>query len=293
MCTNHASLLTLFLLLSPLHGAPVLEAVKNTTPFIIDDAALLSSAQTGIGKYAESKEGPSADELAKQIKGTPAVLNLEIPKAAKNTNPDASVYIITSVYLCGKCEHWHPDGTATAWALTRDGLMVSNYHVFAGAKGGALGVCGIDGKTHRVIEVLAADETNDIAIFRVDSKDLIPLEIGSPAPVGEELQVVSNPDRKFFSHTYGRVSRYHSIPTRNDGKRAVKMSITADYAKGSSGGPVLDSEGRVVGMVSSTTSIYYESTPKDEFKGALQMVVKNCVPVSCITDMFGTAASIR
>jgi S1-C subfamily serine protease len=57
------------------------------------------------------------------------------------------------------------------------------------------------------------------------------------------------------------------------------MSITADYAKGSSGGPVFNDRGEVVGMVSSTSSLYYQTdspeAPKE--KGPLQMVIKNCV----------------
>ena len=67
------------------------------------------------------------------------------------------------------------------------------------------------------------------------------------------------------------------------------MSITADYAKGSSGGPVVDDAGHVVGMVSTTESIYYGSRandPKDP-KGPLQMVVKNCVPVEAIRHLAG------
>ena len=62
------------------------------------------------------------------------------------------------------------------------------------------------------------------------------------------------------------------------------MSITADYAKGSSGGPVLNPAGEVVGMVSSTQSIYYESD-NGQPKGPLQMVVKNCVPVDAVKQL--------
>ena len=35
------------------------------------------------------------------------------------------------------------------------------------------------------------------------------------------------------------------------------MGVTAEYARGSSGGPVMDDAGNVIGMVSSTNSIYY------------------------------------
>ncbi|MEP3211680.1 MAG: serine protease [Luteolibacter sp.] len=293
MRINQAAILSVSLMLSPLHGAPAVHPIEVTPPFVVNDAALLSAIQRSIGKYAETKQGPSADDLSKQIKDVPEVLDIEFPKARANRNPDDSVYIISSVYLCGKCEHWHAGGIASAWALSRDGLMVTNYHVIASAKGGAMGVVGRDGKNHRVIEILAGDKSNDIAIIRVDSDQLVPLQVGPSAPIGEHVEVISNPDRRFFSHTYGRVSRYHSRPTKDDGKSTVKMSITADYAKGSSGGPVLDSEGRIAGMVASTFSIYYDSSPDGKSKQNLQMVIKDCVPVSAITDMFRTPSAER
>ena len=64
---------------------------------------------------------------------------------------------------------------------------------------------------------------------------------------------------------------------------APRMAITADYAKGSSGAPVLNSEGEVVGMVSATNSIYY--TREKGQNQNLQMVVKLCIPVAAISKL--------
>jgi len=95
--------------------------------------------------------------------------------------------------------------------------------------------------------------------------------------------------------TSGEVARYYKRRSRGSRGGATWMAITADFAKGSSGGPLLDESGAVVGMVSSTQSIYYGNRNKDEEdedeekddKGPLQMVVKCCVPAEALRELAG------
>jgi serine protease Do len=261
--------------------ALLVSALSAEEPFVIDDTKLNMAFEAGIGAVADSKEHITADDLAKAVEAAPkSVTSLSLPDASPE-DPATAVYLIGSVYKCDKCDKWHAGGIASAWALTRDGVMASNYHVFEKAKGAAMGVCDREGKTYPVLEILAADKAADIAIFRVKADDLVPLAIGTPAGIGSEVRVISHPDRRFFTQTSGEVSRYHRQPARQDRPATIWMNITADYAKGSSGGPVIDEAGKVVGMVSSTQSIYYESN-NGQPKGALQMVVKNCVPAAAI-----------
>lgn len=256
-----------------------LVATLSAQPVAVDGTALEAALTKGIIEFTKDGKGPTAEALIASLKEIPKTLTLPIPEAAKTDTPEASIFIISTVYDCGDCDNWHPGGTASAWVLSEDGLMVSNYHVFKEAVGAAMGVCDKDGKVHRVTEILAADKLNDIAIFRVDAKGLKPLRIGPPAAIGDEVKVISHPERLFFSHTFGRVSRYHKV-----GKE-TQMSITADFAIGSSGAPVLDTDNRVVGMVVSTSHIYADA----EGEKGLQMVVKNTVPASAIATMLAGA----
>ena len=67
------------------------------------------------------------------------------------------------------------------------------------------------------------------------------------------------------------------------------MGITADYAKGSSGAPVITEFGTVAGMVSTTRPVHTRphapangEKPKE---GHVQMVLKNCVPAAAILKL--------
>jgi serine protease Do len=107
--------------------------------------------------------------------------------------------------------------------------------------------------------------------------------LGQAAPVGAKIDLISHPNQRFYTLTEGRVARYFMMQR---GKMPVSaMSITADFGRGSSGGPVFNESGEVVGIAASTESLYY--TEKDGEQKNLQMVFKHCVPVSQLRELIG------
>jgi S1-C subfamily serine protease len=265
-------------------------AAEPSSPRIIDDLQLMRQMRAGLGELADAKKGMNAKQLQEAVQKAPGSVSITL-NAPSATNQDAphddligSVAVLSSVYKCGKCDKWHLGGSATAWCLTADGIFVTNHHVFEAARGDLSGICTVDGRVAAVKEILASDRAADVCLFRVDGEGFRPLPMGAPTPVGTKVRVISHPEGRFFFQTSGEVARYHRRPARAKQAPSTWMSITADFARGSSGGPVVDSAGRVVGMVSSTQSIYYESSGKEP-KGPLQMVVKNCVPVAAIRNL--------
>jgi S1-C subfamily serine protease len=271
-----------------LAAALLLPLLSSAAPPVIDDMELVRSFERGVGSYAGKDGVPSADDLAAATKSPLAPAGDLTPAATKLDRADyetisRSVFMLGSVYKCDKCDHWHAGGIATAWCVGPDGLMVSNAHVFQNTKGAAMGVSDRSGNAYPVTALLAIDTSADVAVFRVKAGDATfqPLPLGQAAAVGDGIRVISHPGRRYFMHTTGEVARYHRQPGRARRAEVTWMSITADYAKGSSGGPVFNAAGEVVGMVASTQSIYYDSDDGSP-KGPLQMVVKNCVPVEAI-----------
>jgi serine protease Do len=263
-------------------------------PPVVDDAALSRSLVDGLGKVVDGGKALTGEELAKAAADAPRTRAIELPAAGAGPGSNRydevirSVFILGSIYHCGKCDDWHRGGGATAWALTADGVMVTNHHVFEKATGSAMGVCCFEGRVYPITEILASDPDQDLAVFRVETggTKLQPLVLGGGAPVGTRLTVMSHPDGRYFFQTSGEVARYLRHPAAEGRAPVVRMSITADYAKGSSGGPVVNAEGEVVGIAAATQSIYYGAPEGgNRQNGPLQMVVKNCVPVAALRAM--------
>lgn len=268
-------------------------------PPVIDDQALHENLRTSLGKLAGTDGVPSADDLAKKARDfadDPAAIPLPAPGGppppADYESLSRSVFLIGTIFKCGKCDKWHQSGSATAWCVGADGLMVTNAHVFEGAGGAVMGVINREGRCHPVCELLGIDKSSDIAVFRVKGNGLQPLRIGAAPDVGSPVTVISNPAGNCFVRTTGSVARYSNKSLAKGKPKVTWMSITADYAKGSSGGPVFNAAGEVVGMVSSTRSIYTDpGKSKEDPKGHLQMVIKNCVPADSIRALFENPAS--
>ena len=271
----------------------------------LDDRQLLRHFSTELGTIVDDCEIPSAEQIDKSIveldgKDLRAkVGKVSIDSSGPELKPfevyqkhiDATL-IFGSVYKCGRCSKWHSGSTASAWVLDRDGIVVSNYHVVEDKKTDRFfGVSTRDGEVFPVVEVLAANKDADIAVFRVDTvgkKLKSALKLGPQPEIGKDVVVLSNPKRRFFTLSKGYVSRnYMMIPGRDKAK-VPQMTITADYAVGSSGGPVLDLHGNVVGMVRSTQTVVVNGSSEDDAH-KVQMVFKDCVPVAAIRAMLDEA----
>jgi S1-C subfamily serine protease len=256
----------------------------------INDRAVIESLHRQAEKIMDAPGAQVTDgkTIAEQLKRAKADVPMPGDAALVESPADiyakskAGVLVLGGVYKCGKCAHWHV-APASGFIISADGLAVTNYHVLEDAsRSGFIAMTG-DGRVAMVKEVLAADKVADVAIVKLEGEGFTPLPVAADAPIGSGVRVISHPDGRFFTLTSGIVSRYTVTP--NHGQPADRMCITADYAKGSSGGPVFDEKGRVVGLVSSTQSIYYNE--ENGRQRNLQMVVKLCVPSRSVLNLIG------
>lgn len=199
-----------------------------------------------------------------------------------------AVVVIGSISKCGDCPEWHMDSVSAGWFITPDGLVATNHHVLLDEEAERLGVMTADGRVFRIKEVVAADRHGDAAILRLEADgeqwEWLPLADG--ASPGEEVRILSHPDGRFYSLSKGIVSRLHRAPAEEDGEPRVWTTVTADFGAGSSGAPVLNERGEVVGMVSSTAVLLADPEEgKHPAAEDVQMVFKDCVSLETMRGL--------
>jgi len=83
--------------------------------------------------------------------------------------------------------------------------------------------------------------------------------------------------------TEGLVAGHYLHREKSHPKGRHVAAITADFAKGSSGGPVLDETGSVVAIVRSTLAVHYDRTNGRDTN--VQMVWKHCIPATALLEL--------
>jgi S1-C subfamily serine protease len=142
------------------------------------------------------------------------------------------------------------EGSGSGSVLDREGHILTNYHVIEDAQ--EVGVTLYDGKTYDA-KLVGADLNNDIAVIKIDAprEVLFPIQVGDSADlrVGMRVFAIGNPFGLERTMTTGIVSSLNrSLQVR--GTRSIKSIIQIDAAvnPGNSGGPLLNSHGRLIGM---------------------------------------------
>ncbi|MGD2145027.1 MAG: trypsin-like peptidase domain-containing protein [Anaerolineae bacterium] len=147
------------------------------------------------------------------------------------------------------------EGTGSGFVYDQQGHIVTNFHVIEDAE--ELSVTLVDGVTHSA-EIVGEDPTNDLAVIRIDADALPePVSLGDSDAlrVGQFVAAIGNPFGLERTLTVGVVSSLGRVIKGPD-NRFIGEVIQTDAAinPGNSGGPLLDLNGRVIGVNSQIVS---------------------------------------
>lgn len=151
-----------------------------------------------------------------------------------------------------------PRGSGSGFVWDRSGLVVTNFHVIAGANG--VRVTLQDGSEHEA-EVIGVAPEKDLAVLRLldppDNLVTLPLGDSSELSVGRKVLAIGNPFGLDTTLTVGVVSAL-GREIRSPSERRIRGVIQTDAAinPGNSGGPLLNSLGQLIGV---NTAIYSPS----------------------------------
>jgi S1-C subfamily serine protease len=252
-----------------------------------------------LGEIMRERPLPSPWELVDQLKGerlAPIVPRQDAGRKLTSEQIYASarksVVVIGGISPRRRSSQWS-GSYATGFVIRADGIVVTNAHVieaFVDSK--AIAVMTDDGRVFPVVSVLAADRRNDVAVVKVDAEDLYPLPIARDINVGATVYCLSHPaldcagrENAFYTFTQGIVSAKLRLPIESD-EPINALAITADYAQGSSGGPILNENGAVVGMVCHTLSLCAGDA------GSPQMTWKMARPAGSILGLLSDRPSV-
>ncbi len=154
------------------------------------------------------------------------------------------------------------EGTGSGFVYDDQGHIVTNYHVIEGAD--EILITLADGQVYEA-EVVGSDPTNDLAVLQVDSigsanrvklPPALALGDSSQLRVGQFVVAIGNPYGLQRTLTTGVVSALGRVIEGAEDNSFIGEAIQTDAAinPGNSGGPLLDLQGRVIGVNSQIIS---------------------------------------
>lgn len=175
------------------------------------------------------------------------------------------------------------EGSGSGSVLDQQGHILTNYHVVEGAH--VVRVTLYNGETFDAT-LIGFDAVNDTAVLKINapSEFLVPIALGDSGrlKVGQRVFALGNPFGLERTLTTGIISSLNrSLPSRTG--RTMKSIIQIDAAlnRGNSGGPLLDSRGRLIGMNTAIASATGENTgvgfsiPVDTIKRVVPQLIAN------------------
>jgi S1-C subfamily serine protease len=135
------------------------------------------------------------------------------------------------------------DSLGTGFVAASGGRIATNLHVIRGVS--EVTIITADGRETKEVEVMAVDPAHDLALLRIGRRDLTPLTLGVAAELkpGEHVVAIGNPLGLGNTISDGLVSAVRKLSDTSS-----ILQISAPISPGSSGGPVFNDAGKVIGI---------------------------------------------
>jgi len=131
--------------------------------------------------------------------------------------------------------------------FVKEGIITTNFHVIEGAVGGYAKIVGQDSK-YDITGVVGIDNKQDLVLLAIKGAKAPLLSLGDSqqVAVGDEIYAIGNPQGLEGTFSQGIVSSIRQVDLE------TFFQITAPISPGSSGGPVLNNQGKVIGVTVAT-----------------------------------------
>lgn len=184
-----------------------------------------------------------------------------------------SIVVVTAYNIKGQ-----PLTEGTGFIASPDGAIITNYHVIGIAKDIKVKA---NGRVLNVEGVIYADKENDFAILRVKGKDMPAVKLGNAGNLipGSKVYIISSSKDSGDMIYEGIFRKKRSVSPINK-----VIEITAPVSQGSSGSPLFNGDGEVIGIItflSKRTENVIFAIPSELFRDKLMsrklVAVKNII----------------
>ena len=176
------------------------------------------------------------------------------PSEVYAQNVNSTVGITTSITTNYFGYQTTSAAAGSGFILTQDGYILTNYHVVEGSN--SIKVTTYDGTGYDAT-LIGYDESNDIAVLKIDASDLTPVVLGDSDTlnVGDSVVAIGNPLGELtFSLTTGVVSALDRPVTLSTGTTMNLIQTDCAINSGNSGGALFNLYGEVIGITNAKYS---------------------------------------
>jgi len=241
------------------------------------DKVIMPFIEKGLGKSNNVIIGDKTEKIT--VEENSAVID-----SVKKVSPSVVSIIGTSNVMDFFGDISQQKGEGTGFILTSDGLVMTNKHVVSDSSANYK-VMTSDGKSYKA-NILAKDPLSDLAILKIDAKNLKVVELGDSdeLQIGEKVIAIGNALGEFDNTiTTGVISAkgrpIQASDQSGQGQEMLEGLLQTDAAinPGNSGGPLLNLRGQVIGIntaVASAENIGF-AIPINVAKPAIDSVSKS------------------